>query len=444
MVFFNILKIFYYLFFFYVFFFIKYILNYIYSSYNFSLNFYIFIKKYRQFFIFKNILKKKSLFKLFYYKQGIYGIKNNKINLLIDYNDIINIIIHDINCAKNNIEIIFYIWQIGGGIDKICEALISASIRGVYCRLMLDAIGSIKFFCSSYFILMQNAGIHILKVMSINFLSIFLHRIDSRQHRKMILIDNYVAYIGSMNMVDPFFFKKLISIGQWIDIMIRLIGPIVIIMNIIFSLDWDMETGEQIFLLPYDFNIKTFNKFSNHILQIVVSGPGFSDNLIHKSFLISIYSTRERLVIATPYFIPSKNILYAICSLAQRNIEVHIIIPLYNDSLLVYWASRWFFSYLLNAGVFIYQFKGGLLHTKSMLIDNELSLVGTANLDMRSFWLNSEIVLIIDNINVNKELFIIHKNYMINSNIVNNNIWLQRPCWHRILEFLFSLLSPFL
>ena len=272
----------------------------------------------------------------------------------------------------------------------------AAARPGIHCRLMLDSAGSVAFFRSPWPELMRNAGIEVVEALKVNLMRVFLRRMDLRQHRKMIMIDNYIAYTGSMNMVDPRYFKQDAGVGQWIDLMARMEGPIATAMGIIYSCDWEIEPGKRILPPPPDVNIMPFEQASGHTIHTIASGPGFPEDLIHQALLTAAYSAREYLIMTTPYFVPSDDLLHAICTAAQRGVDVSIILPRKNDSMLVGWASRAFFTELLAAGVKIYQFEGGLLHTKSVLVDGELSLVGTVNLDMRSLWLNFEITLAID------------------------------------------------
>jgi cardiolipin synthase len=177
---------------------------------------------------------------------------------------------------------------------------------------------------------------------------------------------------------------------------------------------------------------------------VIASGPGFPEEMIHQALLTAAYSAREQLIMTTPYFVPSDDLLHAICTAAQRGVEVSIIVPRKNDSMLVDWASRAFFNELLEAGVNIYQFEGGLLHTKSVLVDGQLSLVGTVNLDMRSLWLNFEITLVIDDDGFGADLARVQEDYIARSTLLNGKKWLNRPLWHRIVERLFYFFSPLL
>jgi cardiolipin synthase len=146
----------------------------------------------------------------------------------------------------------------------------------------------------------------------------------------------------------------------------------------------------------------------------------------------------------TPYFVPSDDLLHAICTAAQRGVDVSIIVPRDNDSMMVRWASRAFFSELLEAGVKVYQFEGGLLHSKSVLVDGQLSLVGTVNLDMRSLWLNFEITLVIDDDGFGADLAQVQDDYIARSVLLDGELWNKRPLWHRVTERLFYFFSPLL
>ncbi|XOD70174.1 MAG: cardiolipin synthase [Sodalis sp. (in: enterobacteria)] len=386
----------------------------------------------------------RPLFQLCEHRQGMGGLKGNQIQLLARSNDALRVLIHDIGLAQNNIEIVFYIWQVGGLVDQVAEALMAAARRGVRCRLMLDSAGGVDFFRSSYPTHMHAAGVHVVEALHVSVFRAFLRRMDLRQHRKMVIIDNDIAYTGSMNMVDPRFFKQDAGVGQWIDIMVRMDGPVVYAMGIIFSCDWEIETGERVLPPLPDINSISIKPASGHTIQVIASGPGFPEGVIHQVLLTSIYAARKQLVMTTPYFVPSDDLLHAICTAAQRGVQVHIIVPLHNDSMLVDWASRAFFSELLEAGVLIHQFEGGLLHTKSVLVDGQLSLLGTVNLDMRSLWLNFEITLIIDGDDFGSNLARVQENYIAHSRIIKAIVWSKRPYWQRIVERLFYFFSPLL
>ncbi|WWO99727.1 MAG: cardiolipin synthase [Candidatus Dasytiphilus stammeri] len=405
-------------------------------------------KNYKNFFAMKNSEVARQLFQLCELRQGITSIKANKLNLLTSTDDIVKSLIQDIQLARNNIQIVFYIWQPGGITNRVADALITAAKRGVHCRLMLDSAGSRSFFHSTLVSIMRNAGIEIVEALRVSLLRIFFRRLDLRQHRKMVLIDNCIAYTGSMNLVDPRIFKQQAKVGQWIDLMVRMEGPITNMMAIIYSCDWELETGHRILPFHPDLSSKISSSSPTTsqpaAIHVIASGPDYPDYMIHKALLTAIFSARHAIIMTTPYFVPSDDLLHALCIAAERGVDVRIILPYCNDSILVGWASRAFFTELLKAGVKIYQFQGGLLHTKSVQIDGQLSLIGTVNFDMRSLWLNFEITLVIDDNNFGNDLSFIQENYITSSILIDVKSWLCRPYWQRVLEQLFYFFSPLL
>ncbi|OCG09192.1 cardiolipin synthase [Gilliamella sp. wkB178] len=385
----------------------------------------------------------KPIFQLCKHQTGLDGIKGNHIELLSNTDAIFDRLIADINQATSNIEMVFYIWNKGGRADEVEEALIQASKRGVTCRLMLDSAGSRNFIRSNASKKMRDAGITVIEVLKVNLFRFMFRRLDLRQHRKVAIIDNYISYTGSMNIVDPRFFKQNKHVGEWVDVMVRMSGPVTTLMGAIYTSDWELETGDYL-ALPQITDFAEQPEEKKHIMQLIASGPGYTENMIHQVLLTAIYAAQEQIIFTTPYLVPSDDILHAVCTAAQRGVEVIIIVPKKNDSLMVKWASRAFFSELLEGGVKLYQFNDNLLHTKSVLIDKQLSLVGTVNLDMRSLWLNFEITTVIDDAEFARSLAILLQTYLNNSDIVNIEEWEKRPIWQHVVERLFYFFAPLL
>ncbi|WP_392564489.1 cardiolipin synthase [Orbus wheelerorum] len=385
----------------------------------------------------------KPLFQLCKHQTGLDGISGNHIDLIHTPDQIFDHLINDINQAKSNIEMVFYIWFKGGRANEVEDALIRAAKRGVTCRLMLDSAGSRQFLKTDENHKMKEAGIQIIECLQVNLLRFMFRRLDLRQHRKVAIIDNHIAYTGSMNIVDPRFFKQNKNVGEWVDIMIRMNGPITTLMGAIYASDWELETGKNL-SLPKVTDFAEPPVEQQHIMQIIPSGPGYTENMIHQALLTAIYSARNEIIFTTPYLVPSDDLLHAICTAAQRGVKVKIIIPEKNDSMMVKWASRAFFSDLLESGVELYQFKNNLLHTKSVLIDKQLSLVGTVNLDMRSLWLNFELTAVIDDTEFANALNDLLQSYLKNSDLIDFSVWQKRPFWQHIIERLFYFFAPLL
>lgn len=376
------------------------------------------------------------------YRMNIPALSGNTLTLKSTPEDILHSIIEDIKHAEHIIRMVFYIWSPGGLVDSVMSALIQAAKRGVTIHILIDSAGSRPFFKSHWFTMMTNAGITIEPALKVNLWRIFLNRIDLRQHRKIITIDDKIAYTGSMNMVDPAHFKQESDVGQWIDIMVRITGPTVNILAAIQCWDWEFDTGIREF--PAKPIALSGAYVPQHPIQVVPSGPGMPEHLIGQALIMAIHQANHSVRITTPYFVPTDDLLNTLKMTAQRGIPVDLIIPHRNDSTMVKWASRSFYNDLLEAGVTIYEFYGGLLHTKSVVIDEQFCLIGTVNLDMRSFWLNFEVTLAVEDTEFTQALYEIQKQYISLSHRVRDEQWQSRPLYNRVLERIFSLFNPLL
>ncbi|WP_068713416.1 cardiolipin synthase [Vibrio tritonius] len=376
------------------------------------------------------------------HRMGIPALSGNTLTLQNSPSDILNSVIKDIESAQTSIYMVFYIWHPGGLTDAVASALIRAARRGVEVKLLLDSAGSARFFRSHWVNMMREADIHLVEVMHVNVLRIFLNRLDLRQHRKIIVIDEKIAYTGSMNMVDPAYFKQDSGVGQWIDVFVRVTGPTVNVLSAIHAWDWEFETGER--RLPAIPECQLDPLEHHHPIQVVPSGPGMPENLISQVLTLAMHQARKSVCITTPYFVPSADLLATIKMTAQRGVSVDIILPEKNDSYMVQWASRAFYEELMLAGVRIHEFHGGLLHTKSVVIDQKFCLIGTVNIDMRSLWLNFELTLAVDDEQFTKQLYWQQCDYMRQSKTIDAKQWKQRSLGHRFKERLFYLFSPLL
>jgi len=392
----------------------------------------------------KTNLLYRSIFDLAKQRLGIPCVLGNELHILDTPENIMRSIIEDIERAEKSINMVFYIWSPYGLVNDVKEALIAACQREVKVRILLDSVGSRPFLKSADCRAMQAQGIEIVETLHVNLFRMFFSRIDLRQHRKIIVIDNQIAYTGSMNMVDPKFFKKDSNVGEWIDVMVRINGPVSAVLNGLHAWDWEIETGQSVPLHIPDCPLLPLEQNNSHAVQILATGPSFPDDLMAQSLAIAIFSARKSIVITSPYFVPSHNIAEALRTAALRGVDVSIILPKENDSMMVHWASRTFFDDLLAAGVKIYHFNKGLLHTKSMLIDNKLALVGTVNMDMRSFLLNFEVTMVVEDAAFANEIALLHEGYIKNAELLNYAEWAKRSIYQRIIEKLFFLFSPLL
>jgi cardiolipin synthase len=226
--------------------------------------------------------------------------------------------------------------------------------------------------------------------------------------------------------------------------MVRIRGPLIEVMTAAFLYDWTLETGESIDSLREKKMLFSPEPAGDAVVQMVPSGPGFSENAIHDLLLTTIYAARRELILTTPYFVPDNAILAALKSAARRGVSVTVIVPYKNDSKLVHYASNAMYDDLIEAGVKIMLFTEGLLHSKTITIDNDFCLFGSVNLDMRSFWLNFEITLFIYDHKFTSKLRNLQQEYISGAHPVDHDLYQRRSLGQRFKENVALLVGPLL
>lgn len=385
---------------------------------------------------------------------GIPTMAGNHLTLITQHEDILSTIIKAIDNAASTCHLQFYIWQEGGSVNKVIKALFDAVDRGVQCRILLDSIGSRDFLKSGTAAAMRQAGIRIQESLPAGIINALFSRTDIRNHRKLVIIDGRIAFTGSQNMVDPKMFKRDAGVGNWVDVMVQVEGPVVECMAGTFISDWILDSDRNRFnseSLLRDIqaagqaaDVRAIPEVGETAIQLVPSGPGLVPDAIHSLLLTTIYAARFELILTTPYFIPDEPLLIALKAAAQRGVLVKIIVPLHNDSLLVKYASRARYQELAESGVRILLFHGGLLHSKTITVDHEFALFGSVNLDMRSFWLNFEATLFIYCKSFTEKLLVIQREYLLHSTELDIDAFSQRGSWEKFKENSVLLVSPLL
>jgi cardiolipin synthase len=377
---------------------------------------------------------------------GVPTLSGSNLQLVSDTQEILRAIIKDIDNARSTVHLLFYIWHPGGTADEVVDAVLRARKRGVRCRIIVDALGSATWWKSDLRTNLQGAGVEVVRAMPTGLLRMLTSRNDLRLHRKIVVVDGEVAWSGSMNLVDPRFFKQDAGFGEWVDAMARIQGPAVEPLLIVLLSDFKAETGQNIEHLIKTSGAKRLAPCGTSDVQVIPSGPGEAqvDDAILQMILSMIYAAQEEIIITTPYFVPDDSMLRALRSAAGRGIRVELIVPAKVDSILVRYASRSYFSELMESGVHIQQFDGGLLHTKSITVDGSITMFGTVNLDMRSLWLNYEVTMFVydkawGNIIRNLQL-----SYLEQCQLLSKEQWVKRPPLTRFVENLANLMSPLL
>ncbi|MEY3418740.1 MAG: Phospholipase D/Transphosphatidylase, partial [Pseudomonadota bacterium] len=328
-------------------------------------------------------------------------IAGNQIELFTSSLKILQYFIDEINQAKKTLHLEFYIWALGGDADRVGDALIAAAQRGVACKVLLDSLGSKDWFKSTWPSRFRKAGIEVTEALPIQVGRFQFRRADLRLHRKIFVIDNTIVWTGSMNMVDPRTFKQDSGVGEWVDAMVRIEGPVASQFELTFSFDWSVD-----------------NPKITHFTEVLPASSPSEGKVLAQEFS-AIMDAREELTITTPYFGPDDGLIQALMAAAGRGVNVTLIVPKLNDSTLVAWSSRSFYADLMSAGVNIAEFHGGLLHTKSLLIDKRVAIFGSVNFDQRSLRLNFEISLIVYNDEFCAKLETLIDSYLAQSDMVN-------------------------
>ena len=319
---------------------------------------------------------------------GFEPVGGNRARLLPDSNASVESMVADIDAAKEHVHLTFYIWLPDNNGLKVVEALKRAAARRVACRAMADGLGSRGLMASKHWQAMRDAGVQVAIALPLGNLLLrpFRGRIDLRNHRKILVIDNYITYCGSQNCADPEFLIKA-KYAPWVDAMMRFEGPIARQNQLLFAGDWMAQVNED---LTEVLRQPLAPGAAGLTAQVIGTGPTARYSAMPEVFETLMYAARRELVITTPYYVPDEAMQAALCASARRGVATTVIFPARNDSWIVGAASRSYYGELLAAGVRIFEYEGGLLHTKSLTLDGEVTLIGSANMDRRSFELNYE------------------------------------------------------
>lgn len=398
-------------------------------------------------------------------------------------------LIEDINAAQRIVLMEFYIIFPKGQVLEVIEALVTAAERGVECHILADSVGSFSFFNSTEHRKLEAAGVFVHQSLPVGLFKTLFKRSDLRNHRKIVAIDEYIGYIGSFNLVDPRFFKQHKNVGQWIDVMIRSVSqePISIAtaMAKVVVTDIGAESKDNLAALDQRVNnytrklyvmSPTIHEINSRIravedsdeadeysaagatsivipqmpaidgvvAQLIPSAPQLTAHVIYNTLVSVIHRANKRIQLTTPYFVPDEALSGALVTAAKRGVDVTIIIPEKVDSFLVQHASQAYYQELLEAGVTIALFKGGLLHTKTVVIDDDYCLFGTVNIDMRSFYLNMEVSMAIYTPEMVAQVVGCQETYLQSCRFLTLEEWLQRSRYERLFDNVLRLFSPLL
>lgn len=328
------------------------------------------------------------LFRVGHSINGFEPLGGNRAWLMRDSQATIDAMVADIEAARDHVHLLFYIWLPDVSGCKVVEALKRAAARNVTCRAMADSLGSRILIGSEHWAAMHAAGVRLATALPIGnpLLRPLKGRIDLRNHRKIVVIDDHITYCGSQNCADAEFRIKA-KYAPWVDAVMRFQGPIARQNQYLFAADWMAHVDED---LGDVLRRPMPDAGGSMIAQVIGTGPTVRYSAMPEIFESLMYAARRELVISTPYYVPDEPMQAALCASARRGVQTTIIFPAKNDSWIVGAASRSYYHDLLAAGVRIFEYRGGLLHSKTLTVDGEITLIGSANMDRRSFELNYE------------------------------------------------------
>lgn len=315
---------------------------------------------------------------------------SNRAHLSADSNVAVDEMVEDIDAAKEHVHLCTYIILADNNGLKVKDACIRAAARGVEVRFLADALGSHRFINSHHWREMRDKACQMRVALPVGnpFWTVIRGRVDLRNHRKMMIVDNRLTWVGSQNIADPQFLIKA-RYAPWVDVMSRWEGPVAQHVQYLFVSDWIAEGGDDISGL-LERNRPSVPEGGRILAQVVGTGPTASFDAMPSCFSELIHSAREELVITTPYFVPDEQLLFALTSAARRGVKTMMIVPRRCDSWIVAATSRSYYEDLIKAGVQLFEYRLGMLHSKTIIVDRKIGLIGSANLDRRSFELNFE------------------------------------------------------
>lgn len=361
----------------------------------------------------------------------------NDVALLSDTSQYIDQLIADVEAATHHVHLLYYIYEADATGKRMTEALAAAAKRGVECRVLADAVGSWAFW-KDMGPWLKERGVQVNDVLPVNPFRRRLARLDLRNHRKLAVIDGRIAYTGSQNITDPHYGPKR---WPWRETSVRITGPVVPQLQAIYIEDWFSETdqtlsGEGYFPQPM--------VTGNVPVQPLPSGPTLPMGSYQRLVVAAVHSAQEQVTLTSPYIVPDEPFLQALETAVARGVEVTVIVPRCSDQPLTCAAGRAYYQNMLDAGIRIYDHLDGILHAKTMTVDDTLALVGSGNFDNRSFYLNFELNLLMYGEPVTKALLGLQRGLLDECVRLDPDTWRQRPFLRRTVDDMAKLLSPLL
>lgn len=358
----------------------------------------------------------------------------NSIELIDDYDGFVDRLAGDIRQAKCTVDILVYIFADDAVGQRLAGELAQAVRRGVRCRVMFDAIGSHRWRRGTLRLLRQ-ANVEVREALPVRWFR-RRDRADMRNHRKLFVIDGTIGYAGSQNLVAKDFRPGVVNR----ELVARVGGPVVAEMAAVIAADWSMEDHGP----PLPSPVVIPGAAGEARLQLLPSGAEYPLEGFETLLVWQIHRARQRVVLVTPYFVPDEDVIGALRSAATRGVIVDLVVSAVVDQQIVHLAQCSYFEELLAAGIRIHRYRGFLLHAKNASIDDALGVVGSSNVDLRSFQLNEEASLLLYDADAIARLQAIQDSYIAASDPLQHASWRTRPRRQKLLENIARIMSPLL
>ncbi|MCX7861651.1 MAG: cardiolipin synthase [Bacteroidales bacterium] len=363
---------------------------------------------------------------------------HNKIDILQNGDETFPAIFDAITQAKHHIHIESYIIEEGKVFQQLKELLVKKANEGIEVRVLYDDVGSWGL-SKKVIHELTKAGIEVYAFLPVRFPRL-AQRINYRNHRKIIVVDGKIGFIGGLNIADRYWYGSP-DIGIWRDTHLKIIGTAVHSLQLIFLTDWHFATDR---LLSQDIYFPENKPRNRNIVQIIASGPDSDWNSIMQAYFYLISTARKYVYMSTPYFIPNESILTAIKTIALSGVDVRIILPHRSDSKLTYYGSLSYLPELLEANVSVYTYKKGFTHSKVLIVDDIISSVGTANMDLRSFDQNFEVNALIYDKEITLKLKQTYLDDLKHCDKVILEEYYNKPFTHHFAQGIARIFSPIL
>ena len=368
--------------------------------------------------------------------------QGNEVTLLSDYRESIEAMTAAVDGAQHFVHVQFYITAWDSVTGPFFDALVRATDRGVTVRLLFDYLGSkgIPGY-KDMLTRLDETRIAWRPMLPVGLRKGELRRPDLRNHRKILVVDGGVAFMGSQNLIEPGYDKEKNHLAgrEWVELMCRVTGPVVAALDVVFATDWYSETDEQLTdeLVP-----PTAEPGGGLTGQVIPSGPGFATENNLRAFTTLLYSARRRISITSPYFVPDESLLYAVTTAAHRGVEVELFVSEEGDQFMVYHAQCSYYDALLEAGVRIYLYPAPyVLHSKHFSIDEDVAVLGSSNMDLRSFGLNYEVSMMLAGGDVVSRMRKVEDAYRMQSRELTMEEWARRSWRSRYADNVMRLTS---